>query len=66
MSSDTILMSKNEYDFARDNAKLYDLAIVKGNNITILKAPFANPDSQLSPIPETYSITMRIKELSVK
>ena len=64
MSGDTILLSKNEYDFALKNAKNYDFAIVQGNSITILKTPFvSNPTKPgLQVLPETYSITMEIRD----
>lgn len=62
MSADTILMSKNEYDFALQNATRYDFAIVQKNLITILKSPFVSDTSKpmLQVIPDTYSITMEI------
>ena len=64
MSGDTILLSKNEYDFALKNTKNYDFAIVQGNSITILKTPFvSNPTKPgLQVLPETYSITMEIRD----
>ena len=68
MSSDTILMSKHEYDFAtkKENADKYDLAIVRNNSITIIRAPFAEDNdgkSKLQVITETYKITMDIDVL---
>lgn len=58
-SGDSILMSALEYQFAMENKYNYDFAIVEGNKITIIKAPFAAPNPPL-PKPDTYKITMEI------
>ena len=65
MSSDTIIMSKNEYDFAtrKENVSIYDFAIVRQNSITIIRAPFAEDStgkSKLQVITDSYRITMDI------
>lgn len=64
MSDDTIIMSKNEYDFAHKNASYYDFAIVKDNTITIIKSPFSTDEgsSGLQAVPESYSISLSIKK----
>ena len=65
MSSDTIIMSKDEYDFAtrKENVSIYDFAIVRQNSITIIRAPFAEDSagkSKLQVITDSYRITMDI------
>lgn len=55
--SGTIHFSKAEYDFGSDekNKNTYDIALVKGNSVEILKAPYTKP--KFIPEPETYMIS---------
>ena len=44
-SDNTFILSANEYDFAKQNMNIYDIAIVKGNQVTIYKSFFkGNPN----------------------
>lgn len=70
MSGDSIFMSNEEYEFAKDNnnTEFYDFAIVKGKEITIIEHPFVNKGnvSKLTAIPDTYKITMNIENIEDK
>jgi hypothetical protein len=59
--SGTIYFSKAEYDFGFDekNKNTYDIALVKGKNVEIFKAPYTKPN--FKPEPETYKISFDFK-----
>ena len=59
--SGAIYFSKAEYDFGSNekNRNTYDIALVKGNDVSILKAPYTKPD--FNPDPETYKIIFEFK-----
>lgn len=59
--SGTIYFSKAEYDFGSDekNKNTYDIALVKGKNVEIFKAPYTKPN--FKPEPETYKISFDFK-----
>lgn len=65
MSSDFILMSSGEYEFGHNNQKVYDIAVVVGDELTIIPAPFYggeenNPRPKLEGFTDTYKIPLKV------
>ena len=63
MSSDSIIMSYQEYEFAKNNKSQYDLALVQGNDITFLLQPFVEKEGRpaLKVYTDTYKISFTIE-----
>ncbi len=62
MTSEVFFMSRDEYEFACEHKSLYDIAIVRGDEIFFLLSPFDDKEGQppLSGIADSYKFTITL------